>query len=201
MVEGWDDWSSTRELFGASSLRRIIPVADQSRPRRPRIVHPHLSLEISIKGRPLHSKPVTLCLLDELLQNLSSHEATSSLHQTTMAFNARKRVADVPCNFPTSSKSPRLGHSDPHPNTMLNKSVPSPTIYKPAILHRQHPDSKIGQDFHWVPYPLGLMSFDSWHKLHHHEDIQPSLPFRCPVCRQERKATAHMRKVFLVASI
>jgi hypothetical protein len=29
--------------------------------------------------------------------------------------------------------------------------------------------------------------------------MQPSLPFRCPVCCEERKATAHMRKMFLVA--
>jgi hypothetical protein len=43
------------------------------------------------------------------------------------------------------------------------------------------------------------MPFDSWHKLHHREDFQPPLPFRCPVCLQERTATAHMRKVFLVA--
>jgi hypothetical protein len=43
------------------------------------------------------------------------------------------------------------------------------------------------------------MPYDSWHKLHHREDVQPVVPFRCPVCRQERKVAAHMRKVFLVA--
>ncbi|CAO2655972.1 Nn.00g047750.m01.CDS01 [Neocucurbitaria sp. VM-36] len=78
-------------------------------------------------------------------------------------------------------------------------SMAESTVYKPAILHQQHPDSRLGQDFHWVPYPLGLMPYDSWHHLHHRENIQPSLPFRCPVCRQARKATAHMRKLFLVA--
>jgi hypothetical protein len=43
------------------------------------------------------------------------------------------------------------------------------------------------------------MPYDSWHKLHNREDVQPAVPFRCPVCRQERKVAAHMRKVFLVA--
>jgi len=43
------------------------------------------------------------------------------------------------------------------------------------------------------------MPYDSWHKLHHRDDTQSPLPFRCPVCKQSRKATAHMRKLFLVA--
>ncbi|KAF1845488.1 uncharacterized protein K460DRAFT_366363 [Cucurbitaria berberidis CBS 394.84] len=78
-------------------------------------------------------------------------------------------------------------------------SIAEPATHKPSILHQPHPDSKLCQDFHWVPYPLGLMPYNSWHHLHHREDVQPSLPFVCPVCRRERKATAHMRKVFLVA--
>jgi hypothetical protein len=77
--------------------------------------------------------------------------------------------------------------------------VSPPAVHNPAILHQPHSDSKLCQDYHWVPYPLGLMPFDSWHKLHHPEDVHPSLPFRCPVCRKERKATVHLRKLFLVA--
>jgi hypothetical protein len=43
------------------------------------------------------------------------------------------------------------------------------------------------------------MPYGSWHKLHHREGTQPQLPIRCPVCREERKVTTHLRKVFLVA--
>jgi hypothetical protein len=43
------------------------------------------------------------------------------------------------------------------------------------------------------------MPYDSWHRLHYNDTVQPPLPFRCPVCYRERTATAHMRKVFLVA--
>jgi hypothetical protein len=79
-------------------------------------------------------------------------------------------------------------------------SLPTPILpFKPRVLYQPHPQSKLCQDFHWVPYPLGLMPRDSWRYLHHREDVQTSSPFRCPVCGQERKATAHMRKVFLVA--
>jgi hypothetical protein len=43
------------------------------------------------------------------------------------------------------------------------------------------------------------MPYDSWHRLHHRDDIQPMLPYRCPVCKSERKVAAHLRKAFLVA--
>lgn len=66
-------------------------------------------------------------------------------------------------------------------------------------MHAPHPDSRVCQDFHWLPYPLGLMPFDSWHKLHTRPNVYPPLPFRCPVCRAERKPTPHNRKLFLVA--
>ncbi|KAF2130230.1 hypothetical protein P153DRAFT_365860 [Dothidotthia symphoricarpi CBS 119687] len=91
---------------------------------------------------------------------------------------------------PASSRSTRL---------QARTDAPKPTICMPSVLHGPHPDSKLCQDFHWVPYPLGLLPYDSWHKLHHRPDTQPSLPFRCPVCKMERKVTQHMRKVFLIA--
>lgn len=33
-------------------------------------------------------------------------------------------------------------------------------VCKPAIRHSQHPESRLGRNFHWVPYPLGLMHYD-----------------------------------------
>jgi len=69
----------------------------------------------------------------------------------------------------------------------------------PAVFHRPHPNSKLCENFHWVPYPLGLIPYDSWHKLHSRDNVMPMAPFRCPVCKAERKLAAHMRKVFLVA--
>lgn len=78
-------------------------------------------------------------------------------------------------------------------------SSSAPAISKPAVLHRPHPDSKLCQNFHWVPYPLGLMPYDSWHRLHYRDSVIPLLPFRCPVCKVERKLATHTRKLFLVA--
>jgi hypothetical protein len=43
------------------------------------------------------------------------------------------------------------------------------------------------------------MPYESWHSLHHRDEVQPALAFSCPVCRTPRKMTAHMRKLFLVA--
>ncbi|KAJ4360616.1 uncharacterized protein N0V89_001182 [Didymosphaeria variabile] len=62
----------------------------------------------------------------------------------------------------------------PVPPTRSCQPVTQPIAYKPQILHEPHPDSKILQDFHWVPYPLGLLP-------------------------KERKVSAHLRKAYLVA--
>jgi hypothetical protein len=40
-------------------------------------------------------------------------------------------------------------------------STMTPAIHKPAVVHRPHPGSKLCEHFHWVPYPLGLMPYDS----------------------------------------
>lgn len=74
-----------------------------------------------------------------------------------------------------------------------------PTVFKPQVVHQPHPDSKVSQKFHWVPYPLCLLPYDSWHNLHYRANVYPPLPFRCPVCRKERKVNAHLRKAYLVA--
>ena len=72
-------------------------------------------------------------------------------------------------------------------------------VCKPAIRHSQHPESRLGRNFHWVPYPLGLMHYDSWFKLHHRPEDSKERSAVCPVCYQQRKITPHMRKIFLVA--
>lgn len=77
-----------------------------------------------------------------------------------------------------------------------------PGVDKPRIFHAPHPDSKLDKDFkncHWLPYPLGLLPYDSWHKLHNRKEVYPPLPFRCPKCKKERETNAHQRKIFLVA--
>ncbi|KAF2116282.1 hypothetical protein BDV96DRAFT_599017 [Lophiotrema nucula] len=90
---------------------------------------------------------------------------------------------------------------------LMNKPPPTPTETprrppcKPTIVHRPHPDSKLCQDFHWIPYPLGLMPYDSWAALHSppESSVLDQREFRCPVCRKNREMTPHCRKLFLVA--
>jgi hypothetical protein len=99
-----------------------------------------------------------------------------------------------------SSQEPVPAASNPKNPPAPTKLIPS-TIYKPAVLHPPHSLSKIGQSGHWVPYPLGLMPYDSWYKLHHSNggDIQPKPALSCPVCGGKREMTAHIHKLFLVA--
>jgi hypothetical protein len=72
-------------------------------------------------------------------------------------------------------------------------------VCKPTIRHSQHPESRLGRNFHWVPYPLGLMRYNSWFNLHHRPEDSKEKSVVCPVCYQQRKTTPHMRKIFLVA--
>jgi hypothetical protein len=134
--------------------------------------HPRQSLQL-IQDHAVTSRPVSRA-------KLASNTRSTSTPISQPLSNSRHQPPDTTCTSGTSS-------------------LPVPASHAPAVLHREHPESKLGQDFHWVPYPLGLMPYDSWHRLHHKNNVQPPLPFRCPVCRQERIATAHMRKVFLVA--
>ncbi|KAL1638836.1 hypothetical protein SLS58_008541 [Diplodia intermedia] len=64
--------------------------------------------------------------------------------------------------------------SSPPPPPKRTRRVPTPVArvdayvhrsYKPRVKHRNHPDSGVGENFHSVPYPLGLMPYSSWHKL------------------------------------
>ncbi|KAF2193763.1 hypothetical protein K469DRAFT_712573 [Zopfia rhizophila CBS 207.26] len=121
-----------------------------------------------------------------------------------MSTNPRKRRANVGWQEPIAPKAPRLHPPNPSPYishyTPFNTIVsPKPRAYKPTIRHQQHPDSGIGQNFHWVPYPLGLMPYDSWYTLHNRQDPKSYRHFRCPVCQRPRKITPHIRKTFLVA--
>ncbi|KAH5332012.1 hypothetical protein HBI23_072550 [Parastagonospora nodorum] len=120
-------------------------------------------------------------------------------HSPRRALESRSRVLPKTPPNPRSHSPQLLPALKRGPDGDAMEHGRAPTVCKPAVLHRPHPDSKLCQDFHWVPYPLGLMPYDSWHNLHHRDDMQPLLPFRCPVCKQSRKATAHMRKLFLVA--
>lgn len=73
--------------------------------------------------------------------------------------------------------------------------------YKPRVSHRNHPNSGVGENFHSVPYPLGLMPYSSWHLLHHRRDsASPQHRFVCPACRKHRLSPSpHRQKLFLVA--
>jgi hypothetical protein len=67
----------------------------------------------------------------------------------------------------------------------------------PAQKHKNHAYSRIGSNFHTLPYPLGCMPYGSWYALHNGEKFHSQ--FQCPACLRARKPTAHLRKLFLVA--
>ncbi|KAF2874645.1 hypothetical protein BDV95DRAFT_566664 [Massariosphaeria phaeospora] len=154
------------------------------------------------------------------LNNSQLPFSSSSAHRTLLPDPQPKKLS----NAAIASKVPDLNNSRlppsssiahrtllPNPQRSSKTSLPPnsqisepviinpPQIFKPAVLHRPHPESKLCEDFHWVPYPLGLLPYDSWHKLHNRAGTQPLSPFRCPVCKAERSATPHSRKLFLVA--
>ncbi|OJD31281.1 uncharacterized protein BKCO1_5000014 [Diplodia corticola] len=123
----------------------------------------------------------------------------------------RKREAD-----PTIEKSPGDAASSPNasspppPPRKRTRRAPSPVacadayVHKsctPRVKHRNHPDSGVGENFHSVPYPLGLMPYSSWHLLHHRGDpASPEHRFVCPGCRKDRvRPSPHRRKLFLIA--
>lgn len=172
-------------------------------PKAPRIAGPYASsLAYAHASRPdIDSHSATLAT------NIQYASAILPVTQPNLA-SAVQHSANirqtVPEHFPAGAsqyhpayKPTPISLASTHP--YMPAVVPKPRTYKPCILHGPHPDSRIGQNFHWLPYPLGLLPYDSWYKLHYPPDVHPSLPFRCPVCRVERKVTPHMRKVFLVA--
>ncbi|KAF1956948.1 hypothetical protein CC80DRAFT_491814 [Byssothecium circinans] len=116
----------------------------------------------------------------------------ASISQRTSSYSSSSRPQNYSSPYRPTQQHTGFVAQPPAPQVAI-------PVYTPQIRHGPHPDSKLCQDFHWVPYPLGLLPYDSWHKLHHRDNVQPSLPFRCPVCKCERKTTPHIRKIFLVA--
>ncbi|KAF2830718.1 hypothetical protein CC86DRAFT_367419 [Ophiobolus disseminans] len=134
------------------------------------------------------------------LQRNTNANMTPSAPEHTFSATGQSRFRIHPACARTVAHKPGQEFTFTLPPEKPSTPLDGPTsVYKPVVLHQPHPDSKLCENFHWVPYPLGLMPYDSWHQLHHREDVQPPVPFRCPVCLRVRKATPHMRKVFLVA--
>ncbi|KZM24332.1 hypothetical protein ST47_g4533 [Ascochyta rabiei] len=124
-----------------------------------------------------------------------------SIYSKSPANTQTRAPAHLPAEVEISNVLSQAGA--PH-TSLFGSSVPSSTIpwgtpYKPAVRHASHPASRLCQDFHWVPYPLGLLPYDSWFRLHHRPEHAEGKSLLCPVCLKERKVTPHARKVFLVA--
>lgn len=105
---------------------------------------------------------------------------------------SRKRPAPVQDLYP----SERLSVKKAKTGITL---TPGKTHIAP-VRYRNHRASGVGEDYHSVPYPLSLMPYDSWYKLHHQTDTCLDRAFACPKCKKLRSApTAHQQKLFLVA--
>lgn len=163
------------------TVRGIIPRSEPGRLERHRMQPAQPTLNAPPQGRHQQPAPPAPRVLPQ--ENRHGLLARPS-------HNAISR-GQPPSRNPHPPK-PNITHSKPAP---VNPSKPS--ACKPTVRHAPHKDSKLCENFHWVPYPLGLLPFDSWNKLHDHSG-SPS-PFRCPVCRAQRKPSAHTRKIFLVA--
>jgi hypothetical protein len=176
---------------------------DDTPSRISRLSNPGLQTPVPVNRRPGHGK------------------APRDISSASRNFWPSSSLKEYPEN--TAGPSVHVDHRSPHigsshklrhePNTPTSKfkerkvrrgdnpTILSPlgAVHKPQVLHRPHPKSKLCEDFHWVPYPLGLLPYDSWHMLHYPATVYPPLPFRCPVCTCEREPTPHIRKTFLVA--
>lgn len=94
---------------------------------------------------------------------------------------SRKRLADW--EIPSASPSPKR-----------QRFASKPTASLPRKRYPKHRDSKVGEDFHSVPYPLSLLPKASWQALNQGESDGI-----CSSCGKARQASAHQRKLFLVA--
>ncbi|GME37171.1 hypothetical protein GTA08_BOTSDO03731 [Neofusicoccum parvum] len=120
----------------------------------------------------------------------------------------RKRTADPTIQAPlASAAAPANASPPPAPPRKRARRFKTPpdarvhTSHKPRVRHRNHPDSGVGENFHSVPYPLGLLPHSSWHVLHHRRDPSSTEHhFVCPACRKHRSfPSAYRQKLFLVA--
>ncbi|CZT24970.1 uncharacterized protein RCC_10699 [Ramularia collo-cygni] len=95
---------------------------------------------------------------------------------------SRKRLADWDLPTPES------------PSRKRQRFVPKPTASLPRKRYPKHKDSRVGEDFHSVPYPLTLLPKTSWQAFN-----QGEADGVCASCGKAREASAHQRKLFLVA--
>ncbi|KAF2812749.1 uncharacterized protein BDZ99DRAFT_497090 [Mytilinidion resinicola] len=112
-----------------------------------------------------------------------------------------KRRADW-TNYEPPPKAPRLSTSPQQHQQQAPETAPRKHAwqsYLPRIKHSNHPESKVGTNFHAVSYPLTLLPYDSWWTLHSSADPTKPYRFQCPRCFAVRTPTPHARKLFLVA--
>lgn len=134
-----------------------------------------------------------------------------SLLSSTFAMPRRRREAEPhTIAEPLDTDAAANASSPPPPPRKRARRFKSPAApvdayvhksYKPRVKHCNHSDSSVGENFHSVPYPLGLMPYSSWHLLHHRRDESShEHTFTCPACRKQRTfPSAHRQKLFLIA--
>ncbi|QDS72982.1 hypothetical protein FKW77_008787 [Venturia effusa] len=72
--------------------------------------------------------------------------------------------------------------------------------FEPKKLYTKHPESRVGENFHSVSYPLALIPYSSWFVLHHGNGGKQDHQYTCSKCNKKRsRITPHERKLFLVA--
>ncbi|KAF9700352.1 hypothetical protein EKO04_001242 [Ascochyta lentis] len=158
-----------------------------------------------------HSTPTTSQVAQQRNSSFVKRSSSSYEPLQEVQIESRHKVPSANAQTRTSAHWPvepvssnTLSQAGPSRQPPAGRSSPSTLIpwgkpYKPAVLHAPHPDSRLCQDFHWVPYPLGLLPYDSWFKLHHRPETAKEKSALCPACMKERKVTPHARKIFLVA--
>ncbi|KAK8223831.1 hypothetical protein HDK90DRAFT_470538 [Phyllosticta capitalensis] len=110
--------------------------------------------------------------------------------------NTKRRFDDFASDQDPISNAQATPAQQPAPK----KPCHVPIAHKPRVLYANHPESGVGKNFHNVPYPLGLMPYNSWSLLRNPPGSDPSQHFSCPSCRKSRPSpSAHRRKMFLVA--
>ncbi|KAF2091437.1 hypothetical protein K490DRAFT_60878 [Saccharata proteae CBS 121410] len=121
-------------------------------------------------------------------------------HSTAQMTPSLAQKANVVPEDPRVSSSGATGHTaDVRKDSAVSYEHRQ---YLPEVRVMNHPLSSSGQAFHLLPYPLGLMPYSNWCRLHHREVSRApeKRDFRCPVCNKYRgEPSAHKQKLFLVA--
>jgi hypothetical protein len=79
-----------------------------------------------------------------------------------------------------------------HPTSV--QSNPS-EVHRPNKCYADHQDSRVGTNFHSVPYPLSMLPYKSWAALHNNSQDD----LTCASCHKPQPRSALQRKLFLVA--